>query len=203
MKHIQIDPAQFSGEKFAIRYGLDSFRGDFSINGNILNYPDSLPDSPIIEPPDPPIPQGKLRWEAGPLPGTVRLLVDFNGKSSTIVVAGQDTSVYAMYTSPGPHSKGSLAHRHEYHLADKANISELGPLPVDGDTLYVLGTGEYRRSNNTWRRVLPGPDIGSLADKVDLYADLDDKLDAAINPPQGPQIDARVKAVLVELRKLI
>jgi hypothetical protein len=36
-----------------------------------------------------------------------------------------------------------------------------------------------------------------------VATDLIAKLDLAINPPIGPQIDARVKAVLIELRKLI
>jgi hypothetical protein len=67
----------------------------------------------------------------------------------------------------------------------------------------VFGDGEYRFSNGTWRRLLYGPTLDSPADQVDLYASLDAKLDLAINPPQGPQIDSRIKAVLVELRKLV
>ncbi len=42
----------FNGRKFAARYGLTIY--DFSMNGDTLNYPDSLPDFPIFEGDDPP-----------------------------------------------------------------------------------------------------------------------------------------------------
>lgn len=40
----------FDGEKFAAQYGLGPF--DFSMAGNMLSFPDSLPDNPILEGPD-------------------------------------------------------------------------------------------------------------------------------------------------------
>ena len=54
---------QFSGAKFAQRYGLDAARGDFFIsNGDLFlqDYVPDLPDDPpILEPPDPPGPTEK------------------------------------------------------------------------------------------------------------------------------------------------
>ncbi len=46
----------FDGAKFAKRYGLNSFRGDFSMNGNVLTVKDEskiTDDPPIFEAPDP------------------------------------------------------------------------------------------------------------------------------------------------------
>ena len=192
----------FDGGKFAARYRLGQF--DFSMNGNTLSYPDSVTDNPpIFDPPDPPTPQGTLEWEAGPIPNTVRLVAKFNNKKSSVVVAGQETNVYRMYTSPGPLVSGAGLSRKEYHITEKADIPLLQPTPIDGDTLYILGDGEYRYSNAAWRRVLYGPVLDSPADQLNLYVGLDAAMDAAINPSQGPQVDPRIKAVLVELRKLI
>lgn len=47
-------PDNFSGAKFALRYGLDAMK-DFHAVGGVLFYPDTLPDEPIFEPPDPPV----------------------------------------------------------------------------------------------------------------------------------------------------
>ena len=57
MKHF-IVTTPFDGAKFATRYNLAI--DAFSMNGNVLTYPDSLPDVPIIDPPDPfvPVPPG-------------------------------------------------------------------------------------------------------------------------------------------------
>lgn len=49
----------FSGAKFAARYSLNAFAGDFSMNGNVLTVKDEAKitdDPPIFEPPDPPGP---------------------------------------------------------------------------------------------------------------------------------------------------
>ncbi len=48
-------PKDFSGTKFAARYGLDPLKPDFWSDGKLLYVPDNLPDDPpIFEPPDPP-----------------------------------------------------------------------------------------------------------------------------------------------------
>jgi len=48
-------PAQFDGEKFGARYSLSTRDGSFFVGGDgLLHYPDSLPDEPIFDPPDPP-----------------------------------------------------------------------------------------------------------------------------------------------------
>jgi len=48
------------------------------------------------------------------------------------------------------------------------------------------------------------PPIFELPDPpIDKYGELKSKLDLAVDPPIGPQIDSRIKAVLIELRKLI
>ena len=41
-------PANFSGAKFAIRYGLDPLKPDFWSDGPLLYVPDVLPDDPPI-----------------------------------------------------------------------------------------------------------------------------------------------------------
>jgi hypothetical protein len=51
-------PKDFDGAKFALRYGLSSFRGDYFVDaeGN-LHVPDNLPDDPpIFEAPDSRVP---------------------------------------------------------------------------------------------------------------------------------------------------
>lgn len=46
-------PAQFSGTKFAARYGISSLAGDFWSDGVWIYVPDNLPDDPpIFEAPD-------------------------------------------------------------------------------------------------------------------------------------------------------
>lgn len=199
-------PAQFDGAKFAARYSLNSLVGDFFVDGdNLLHYPDLVPDEPIFDPPDPPQPQGTLSWENSAVPGSLRLVATFNGKKSVVVGAvGADVTDVAMYQSPGPMSNQATGPpRREFHAATKADIVNIPIPPNDGDTLYIDLGNEYRFILGNWHRVLYGPTIDSLADVTNLYALLNQKLDAAINPPTGPQIDARIKAVLVELRKLI
>lgn len=195
---------EWSGTKFRQRYGLGEF--DFWDNGQgfvVLKNGIVLPDDPpIFEAPDPPQPQGTLKWINGPIPNTVRLVAEFNGKSCSIVVAGQDTTDYTMYVSPGP-MIGQEGRAKRYHIEDISTIGALVPPPTEGDTLHIGNDGVYHFTQGQWARILTGPLQGSPADQVDLYADLNAKLDAAINPPQGPQIDSRIKAVLVELRKLI
>lgn len=41
--------ANFDGAKFATRYSLNSFRGDFNVIEGMLNVPDGLPDDPPIQ----------------------------------------------------------------------------------------------------------------------------------------------------------
>lgn len=53
MKQLKIsDMSAFDGVKFAARYGLDAERPDFYTIGDVLHFPDHLPDVPEIEPPD-------------------------------------------------------------------------------------------------------------------------------------------------------
>ncbi len=52
-------PAQFSGAKFAARYGLNNGPTifDFFVDGDgLLHFPDHIPDEPFFEVPDPPKP---------------------------------------------------------------------------------------------------------------------------------------------------
>ena len=55
-------PFNFSGSKFAARYGLSTTDGSFFVGGDgLLHVPDGLPDDPpIFDPPDPfiPVPLG-------------------------------------------------------------------------------------------------------------------------------------------------
>jgi hypothetical protein len=58
-------PIPFIAEKFVIRYNLPNFKGvspDVWVDGGtgLLHYPDSVPDNPIFDPPDPfvPVPTG-------------------------------------------------------------------------------------------------------------------------------------------------
>lgn len=198
-------PDNFSGSKFATRYGLDGSKGDFWAEGGQLFVPDNLPDDPpIFELSDPPRPKGELVWEESEIPGAVRLVAVYNGKKTAIAGAiGADASLTAMYQSPGPIGPQPAGPRREFHVPSVAGIVNI-PVPiVDGDTLYVESDGEYRFSNGAWRRVLFGPALGTPADQPNLYGALDAAMDTAINPPTGPNIDPRVKAVLIELRKLI
>lgn len=53
MKTIQVAPDTFDGAQFAEQYGLDAFAGDFYCERNevgdlILNYPDALPENPVV-----------------------------------------------------------------------------------------------------------------------------------------------------------
>jgi hypothetical protein len=196
-------PENFSGSKFAARYGLDPLKPDFYDDGQgnlvvLVTLPD---DPPIFEAPDPPQSQGTLAWVDGPTPNTVRLVAKFGGKTSSIVIAGQDTTNYTMFVSPGP--QGGGVGRKEFHVPTKAQLPSLQPTPIAGDTLFVPDFGEYRRVNNNWARLLPGPFIDSPADTANVYTALFAAIEAAVNPPQGPQIDPRVKAVLVELKKVL
>lgn len=199
-------PALFDGKKFATRYGLQAEPpADFWVHNNVIFVPDNLPDDPpIFEAPDPPQPKGELVWEPSEVPGSLRLVAKYNGKTSAIVGAvGADASLAAMYQSPGPIGPLPAGPRREFHVASQPDIVNI-PVPVvPGDTLYVENDGEYRFSNGAWRRVLFGPSLGTPADQSNLYAALDAAMDTAINPPQGPNIDPRVRAVLIELRKLI
>ena len=197
----------FDGAKFAARYGLDALAGDFSMNGNVITVkPDHLitDDPPIFEPPDPPKPQGTLEWQESDVPGTLRLVAKFNGKTSAIVgLVGADASPTAMYQSPGPIGPQPAGPRREFHCITKENIVDIPVSVIDGDTLYIEGDGEYRFSGGVWRRILTGPPLGTVGDVPNVWAALEATLDAAINQAQGPQIDPRIKAVLVELRKVL
>ncbi len=63
-------PAQFDGAKFAARYGLDAIAGDFFVDGEgMLNVPDSVPDNPVFEAPDPRGPS--ITEKINALPGNV------------------------------------------------------------------------------------------------------------------------------------
>lgn len=66
MKKIPM-PAQFDGAKFAARYSLTP--EDFFCAYGELHFPDSLPDQPVTEAPDPPGPSIMERIDA--LPGSV------------------------------------------------------------------------------------------------------------------------------------
>jgi hypothetical protein len=114
------NPNAFDGKKFADRYGLTIF--EFSIAGDVLTVKDEskiTDDPPIFEASDPPVPQGVLEWMEGPVPGTVRLVAKFGGKTSSIVVVGQDTTNYTMFVSPGPSAVGTPVGRKEFHVATK------------------------------------------------------------------------------------
>ena len=204
--HILPGPGLWDAKKFAVRYNLNALKPDFYVNGEglLVVFPTLPDDPPIFDLPDPPIPQGVLKWEVSDVPGAVRLVAEYNGKKSAIVGAvGADASLAAMYQSPGPVGPQPAGPRREFHVASPANIGNIPTVVVDGDTLYIENDGEYRRSNGAWRRVLFGPSLGSPADTPALYTALDAAMDTAINPPQGPNIDSRIRAVLIELRKLI
>lgn len=199
MKQVIVN-TPFDGSKFAARYNLTAF--DFSMAGNILSFPDFVPDNPVIEPPDPPQPRGKLIWEAGPVDGTVRLVATFNGKSSSIVVAGQDTSVYAMFASPGPTDVSGHVRRKEFHLTGVENIAQLAPTPLEGDTLHIAGNGQYTlHADTNWHRMLSGPALGAPSDKVNLYGDLFTAIDAL--SVGGPPVHPKVITAFNELKKVL
>jgi len=69
-------PAAFDGGKFAARYGLNAFRGDFWVIEDNIFVPDNLPDDPpIFDPPDPPKPGLASRLDAVKnLPDLIQLL---------------------------------------------------------------------------------------------------------------------------------
>ena len=199
-------PKQFSGSKFAARYNLSAtLPAEFWSDGQFLYVPDSLPDDPpIFEAPDPPIPQGVLKWEASEIPGAVRLVAEFNGKKSAIVGAvGVDSSLAAMYQSPGPVGPQPAGPRREFHVAALANIDDIPTTVVDGDTLYVESDGEYRFTGGAWRRVLTGPALGSPGDQINLYSALDAAMDAIIAGSGGPPVNPKIVNFVTELRKLI
>jgi hypothetical protein len=59
-------PKDFSGRKFAARYGLDTLNGDFWADDQFLYIRDgiTLPDDPpIFETPDPPKPATSVRLD--------------------------------------------------------------------------------------------------------------------------------------------
>ena len=141
--------------------------------------------------PAPPIPQGTLKWEASEVPGAVRLVAEFNGKKSAIVGAvGADSSLAAMYQSPGPIGPQPAGPRREFHVASLANITDIPSPVVDGDTLYVESDGEYRFTHGEWRRLLVGPALGMPGDTDPLYSALFVAIDAlsAGGPPVNPKI---------------
>ena len=208
-----VKPQDFDGAKFAARYGLSGIDGDFGVTFvdgvEVVYVKDAFihlitDDPPIFEPPDPPQIQGRIFWEDSGVSGALRLMVEYNNQKAVVVGAvGADTTKAAMYQSPGPIGQSPAGPRREFHLANNATLADLPVGVVDGDTLYKETNGEYRFSGGVWRRILTGPVLGSVGDTEPLYAGLNAALDAAINPPQGPNIDPRVKAVLIELRKLI
>jgi hypothetical protein len=51
MKTITL-PTGFDGAKFAERYGLDT-QSDFFVVDGVLHFPEALPDTPVLEAPDP------------------------------------------------------------------------------------------------------------------------------------------------------
>ena len=70
MKVYPISGIPFDGGKFAVRYNLNAFRGDFWVAEGFIHVPDGLPnDPPIFEPPDPPGPT--IISQINALPGTV------------------------------------------------------------------------------------------------------------------------------------
>ncbi len=75
-------PKDFSGTKFAARYGLDPLKPDFWSDGKLLYVPNTLPDDPpIFESPDPPVIMKSLEQRisdlekdiAGMKDGTIKL----------------------------------------------------------------------------------------------------------------------------------
>ena len=71
-------PVNFSGAKFAKRYGLDSLKMDFWADEHFLYVPDTLPDDPpIFETTDPPKPAVATRLDsAKTLPDLIAVLKD-------------------------------------------------------------------------------------------------------------------------------
>jgi hypothetical protein len=201
MKQFPFPPA-FDGTKFAQRYGLSEF--SFWVQDNVLHFPDSVPDSPIFDPLDPVPPQAKLVWEASDIPGAARLVAKFNNKTSAIVGAvGADASTAAMYQSPGPVGPQPAGPRREFHIATLADLPSIPVTTADGDTLYVVGDGEYRFSNGAWRRILFGPTLGSPGDTPPLYVALNTAIDDVLNDPGVAVNGTKLKAILAEWRKLI
>ena len=138
-----------------------------------------------------PVPQGVLRWEASEIPGAVRLVAEFSGKKSAIVGAvGADSSLAAMYQSPGPIGPQPAGPRREFHVASLANINDIPATVVDGDTLYVEADGEYRFTRGEWRRLLVGPALGTPGDTDPLYSALFVAIDALTTggPPVNPKL---------------
>ena len=196
-------PPSWSAPKFAARYGLNPDT-DFYITGEgLLRVFPTLPDNPpIFDLPDPPQPQGELRWEPSEVPGTLRLVALFNGKKSAIVGAvGADASQAAMYQSPGPVGPLPAGPRREYHVATVADIGQIPTTVVDGDTLYIEADGEYRFTHGVWRRVLTGPVLGTPADTDPLFAGLTAALDAAMEGV-GPPVNPKILAVFAEMKKV-
>lgn len=69
--------ANFDGAKFAARYGLDSFRGDFFVSKGQLFVPDKLPDDPPIqEPCDPVVVKPTIEERLAKLESAVTTLKD-------------------------------------------------------------------------------------------------------------------------------
>jgi len=198
-------PPVWDAKKFAARYSLDS-RIDFYVNAErkLVVFPTISDNPPIFDLPDPHVPQGILSWEASEVPGAVRLVATYAGKKSVIVGGvGTDSTQVAMYQSPGPTGQLPAGPRREWHVATKADIVNIPTAVAPGDTLYIEGDGEYRYSQGAWHRILIGPSLGTPADVNDIYTALFAALDTAINPQQGPSVDPRVKAVLVELKKVL
>lgn len=84
-----INPLVFDGAKFAARYGLNSFGGDFSLNGNVLTVkPDAkvTDNPPIIEPPDSLVP-----CPAGIYVHEMRAL---SKKRGSVVLDGEGTTCF-------------------------------------------------------------------------------------------------------------
>jgi len=79
-------PDNFSGRKFAARYGLDTMGNDFWSDGVFLYVPDNLPDDPpIFEHPDPLPPQRRIL--IGPAIGSEGDVPDLYGRFDAALVA--------------------------------------------------------------------------------------------------------------------
>ena len=166
----------------------------------LLNLPGEIGDTwdgfNIIPQPQPPgipgeVPAPFLKFEDSEVLGAKRLVTEWNGRKTAIVGAvGADSSLAAMYQSPGPTGSQPAGPRREFHVSSLANIPDIPTLVVDGDTLYVENDGEYRFTHGAWRRILVGPQLGTAGDTDPLYGTLFAAIDAlgGGGPPVNPKI---------------
>jgi hypothetical protein len=83
----------------------------------------------------------------------------------------------------------------------KELIPAILPTPIPGDTLYVLGDGEYRLVNGSWTRILPGPHLNTPADVEDVYGNLFATIDA-LSDGSGPPVNPKIVSCFNELKKV-